>query len=1074
MLLSAVTVTFAQERTVSGTVKDETGAMLPGVNVLVKGTASGTATDANGEFRITVPDESASLVFSFVGYQTTEVAVGSRSNIDVSLKPDVQTLTELVVTGYTAEKKADIIGSVAVVDPKELISTPAANLTSQLQGRASGVVVSGAGQPGAAAKVRIRGFTSFGNSDPLYVIDGVPTTDASRVNPNDIESIQVLKDATAASIYGARAAQGVIIITTKQGKLGSALSFTYDGYVGGSFIPKSTFPELLNTQEYVQYLSRSYDPNADPVYAHPVFGPADNFQIPDYIVISTLSGNSFRGGYNEGAPQVNPALYSVPAGNYSQIYQIMRTSPGTNWFDEINRTGVVQNHQLTASGGTDKTTYSVGFNYFNQQGTYVQSGYDRFALRANSAVKATDFLRVGENLQVIYEDFKNSHSGNLNGIRGEGSAWAQAFRMVPYIPVYDIQGGWGGNGVGESGNGTNPVAQLYRDQDDQRYNYKIFGNVFADAEVMKNLTFRTSFGVDYGNFFIKDIVKRTYERAENVATTALNGEYNYTLSWTWTNTLVYNKTFGDHSIKLLAGTEAIKNSGDGIYSSGVNDFDFEDPHFINFETDLGPNRDIRSRQPTVSTLASYFGRVDYMFSDKYLFNATLRRDGSSKFGPANRYAVFPAVGFGWRVSNETFMSGIDFISDLKLRAGWGQMGSERNVVPENQFTIFSTGPGLSNYDITRSQNSLAVGYAPTRWGFSDTKWETSETTNIGFDASILNGKIDVSFSYFNTDTEDLLVTKQANGLEPRGAQPRVNLGKMRNRGFEFDITSRGRIAGDLQYDATITFTHYKNTAVDIDGNPATFISRNASRLNNVVRTQPGQPVSSFYGYLIDGFFQNQAEVDALNMSGAVVGSWRYKDVNGDKAITDADQVFLGNPQPDFIMGMNLGLRYKNFDFSTFLVWNYGNELFNYTKYFTDMRVFVGGVSKRVLYESWTPENPTGVLPHLAPGGANGFTSFTTSTSNSYYVESGSYLRGRTIQIGYTMPSEIASKVKLQKARIYVQGQNFFTITKYQGADPDINIQGGDINAQDADLFMGVDETTYPNPRQFLVGLNLTF
>lgn len=403
------------------------------------------------------------------------------------------------------------------------------------------------------------------------------------------------------------------------------------------------------------------------------------------------------------------------------------------------------------------------------------------------------------------------------------------------------------------------------------------------------------------------------------------------------------------------------------------------------------------------------------------------------------------------------------------------MGSEKNVDAANQFTIFSTGPGLSNYDITRSQGTLAVGYAPTRFGNEDTKWETSETTNIGFDASVLSGKVDVSFSYFNTDTKDLLVERVRNGLEPPGtAEPRVNLGKMRNRGFEFDITTRGNITSDLQYDATLTFTHYKNTAVDIDGNPATFIARNASRLNNVVRTQAGQPISSFYGYLLDGFFQTQEEVDALNQPGAVVGSWRYKDLNGDKIINDADQAFIGNPQPDFVMGINLGLRYKAFDFNAFLVWNYGNELYNYTKYFTDMRVFVGGVSKRVLYDSWTPENPRGSLPYLAPGTANGYTSFITSTSNSYYIESGSYLRGRTIQLGYTLPAELANKLKLQRAHVYVQGQNFFTITNYGGADPDINIQGGNINDERADLYMGVDETTYPNPRQFLVGVNLTF
>lgn len=1057
LMLMLVSMALAQQRLVTGKVMDENGSGMPGVNVLIKSTAQGTATDVDGNFSVAVPNEDAVLVISFVGYTSQEIPVGSRTSIEVQMQPDMTSLQEVVVTGYTSERKADIIGSVAVISNKDLLATPSANLTTQLQGRAPGVVVSGGGEPGAAAKVRIRGFTSFGSSDPLYVIDGVPTRDASRVNPNDIESIQVLKDATSASIYGARAAQGVIIITTKQGTPGQ-MSITYDGYVGGAYIPKSTFPDLLNTAEYLDYLGRINDPNAAAPYTHPLFGTVGNFTIPDYIVVSP----GLKGGFNEGDPEVDPSLYSVPRDNYSNIYQILRVSPGTNWFDEVTRTGIIQNHQISANGGSDKNTYAVGLNYFDQEGTYVNSGYQRYAIRVNSSFKPTNFLRFGENLQLIYEDSKNAVGGS---VRGEASAWAQSFRMVPYIPVYDIKGGWGGNGIGDSGNGTNPVAQLTRDIDDIRRNYKILGNVYAELEPVKNLVLRTSFGLDYGNFFTKDIVKRTYERAENTQTTGLNVFYNYNIGWTWTNTLTYSASLGNHNLKFLAGTEAIKYGGDGI-STSANQFDFEDPLFINLNTDLGASAGTGSIQPTVYTLASYFGRFDYAYNDKYLFNATIRRDGSSKFGPENRYGVFPAFGVGWRISGEPFMQGVSAISDLKLRAGWGQMGSDLNVSPENSFSTFGTHPGLANYDINRSQNSLAVGYAARRFGSTATKWETSETTNIGLDATLADGRVDLSFNFFNTDTKDLLVGRQRSPTEGFGALPAINLGKMRNKGFEFSATTRGR-RGDLQYDVNLNFTHYKNTAIDLDGNPLTFFSRNASRLNNVTRTQAGYPISSFHGYEIDGFFQTQAEIDALEQPNAVVGSWRYKDRNSDGIIDDKDKTFIGNPQPDFIMGINLGLRYRNFDFSTFLVWNYGNELFNYTKYFTEMRVFVGGVSRRVLTEGWTPEKPSGELPYLAPGAANGYTPFIRSTPSDYYIEDGSYLRGRTFQIGYNLPSEVANKIALQGLRVYFQGQNYFTITKYSGADPDINIQGND-------LFMGVDETNYPNSRQFLLGLNLTF
>jgi TonB-linked SusC/RagA family outer membrane protein len=1063
-LLLIATVAMAQERIVTGQVTDENGGAMPGVNVILKGTSQGTATDVEGKYSINANDQ-ATLVFTFVGYSSSEVLVGSRSMVNVQMTPDVTTLQELVVTGYTVEKKADIIGAVSVVNSKELLQTPSANLSQMIQGRAAGVIASGSGAPGEAAKIRIRGFSSFYGSDPLYVIDGVPTTDANRVNPNDIESIQVLKDATAASIYGSRAAGGVIIVTTKQGKTGS-MTVNYNGYGGVSFIPKSYQPDMINTQEYGQYLKVS-----DPTAKHPLFGVQGDIN-PSNLPAFYVTSPALKAGYPAGAPQVDPSLYTIA--DYSNIYQITPVSGGTNWFDEITRNAGIQNHQLQASGGTEKSNYSVSFNYFNQQGIYVNSGYKRYSVRINSSFKPNKVIRLGENFQFSNESFQNATG---NGARGEASAWAQAFRMVPYIPVYDIKGGWGGNGIGSSGNGTNPVAQLYRDKNDQNLNYKMFGNVFAEVNPLKNLTLRTSFGADMGTYYSKDYVIKTYERAENTSTTGLNVSSSYQLNWTWTNQLTYSKTFGDHTFKVLAGTEAIKQGlGDGVTTANVNTFDFEDPNFVSLNTDQGVGQNSSSTFTQLRTLFSVFGRVDYAFKDKYLLNATLRRDGSSAFGKEHTYGTFPAFGAGWRISQESFMQGIDFISDLKLRGGWGQLGNQGPVNGLNQYTTFRSNPGLSNYDINRTNNSLATGYTAFNASSQTTKWETSESTNLGFDASLLNGKFDVSFSYFKINTKDLLVPQQPPPLGGLLAQPFINLGKMRNRGFEFNITNRGIISGDLQYDATMTFTHYTNKAIDLDGNPNTFISYNASRLNNVWRTQAGHPVSSFYGYRLDGFFNTQAEVDALAQDGAKVGSWKFKDINGDGKITDDDRSFIGNPQPKFVMGFNLGLKYKGFDFSAFLLWNYGNDLFNYTKYWTDMRVFVGGISKRVLYDGWTPENHNAKLPQLGTGASDGYTTLIRSASNSYYIENGSYLRGKTIQLGYTIPSAIASKVGLNNARIYVQGQNFFTVTKYSGPDPDISIQGQNTNTtvRDGDLKMGLDDAAFPNPRQFLVGLNLSF
>lgn len=1061
-LLMLASVVLAQERVVTGTVTDETGSSMPGVNVLVKGTSNGTATDISGKFSISVANDNAVLVFTFVGYASSEAIVGSRTVVNIQLAPDIRTLSELVVTGYTSEKKADIIGSVAVVNSKDLLATPVPNLSQQLQGRASGVIASGSGAPGEGAKIRIRGFTSFGNSDPLYVIDGVPTNDASRVNPNDIESVQVLKDATSASIYGARAANGVIIVQTKQGKSG-VMKVDYDGYVGPSWIPESYHPEVLNTQEYVQYFNRQYDPAAG--FSHPLFGTAGSFSIPDYYVVS----NSIKSGFPTGAPQVNPDLYFLPANDYSTFYLINKTSAGTNWFDAITRSALTQNHQITASGGSDKSIYSLGLNYFDQEGVYQNSGYERFALRLNTAFTPNQYFKFGENFQFIRESSQNATG---NGARGEASAWAQAFRMVPYIPVNDIGGGWGGNGIGDSGNGTNPVAQLYRDKDDQRINYKVTGNVFAELNPVKDLTFRTSFGLEYGNYFNKDYVLRTYERSENTQTASLNQSFTYSLAWVWSNTAVYNKTFGDHNVKLLVGTEAIKQGiGDGVNASSFANFDFENPLFMSLNTAITPGQTTSPYRDPYRTIFSYFGRVDYSFKDKYLFNATMRQDKASVFGAANRVATFPAIGLGWRVSEEGFFQGIDFISDLKIRAGWGQMGSQAPVNPNDQFATFRFNPGLSNYDINVNQGSaLAVGYTAFNASTDKAKWETLESLNIGFDAT-LSGGWDINFNVFQNKTKDLLVGQPRAVLGGIVRTPQVNLGDMTNNGFEFTINKRGKIVGDLEYDASLNFTHYKNIADNIDGNPDSFIAGSASRLSNVWRTQAGQPISSFYGYQLDGFFKTQADLDALDMDGARIGSWKYKDLNNDGVINTDDQTFIGNPQPDFVIGFNLGFRYKGFDLSTFLIWNYGNDLFNYTKYWTEMRVFRGGVSKRVLYDGYNPDTQTGTLPYLGRvDGANpddGYSDFIRSSVSDFYLEDGSYLRGKNFTVGYTIPSDIASKVKLQRARVYVQAQNYFTITKYSGPDPDIGIQGGD-------LFMGLDDSAFPNPKQFLVGVNLTF
>jgi TonB-dependent starch-binding outer membrane protein SusC len=1055
------TAAFSQ-KTVTGKVTSSVDNQpLAGATVVVKGTTTATATGTDGGFTISVPSGKNTLVITSAGFNEVQVDVSKTANIDVALKLRTGNLNEVIVTGYSTQRKKDIIGAVSVVNVEDLKSTPSANLAAQLQGRATGVTVSGTGAPGSPAVVRIRGFQSIGNNEPLYIIDGVPTSDPSILNPQDVESLQILKDGTSAAIYGTRGANGVVIVTTKQGKGKAQVS--YETYIGTQAVTKKMRPDMLTTPEYIQYLNKSG------AGAQPVFGNPGSFSIPDYIVVS----GAFKGGVAASDPRANPALYSVPA------YQILKTSPqGTNWFDEILQKGLMQSHQISASGGTDKANYSVGLNYFNQQGTIKLTKLERYSVRANTTLKPTSWLRLGENLQV---SFQSSLGGQQ---RGEGGAWSWAYRMVPYIPVFDINGGYGGNGVGQSGNGSNPIANLQRDQDDQDKTIRLFGNVFAEIQPLKWVTLRTSIGTDVGNNFVKDISRKTYERAENQGTTQLFETLTTFLDWTWTNTATFQKTlFRNHDVKLQVGTEAVKRTGRSTRSFGQN-FDLDNADFIslrNAGTRAG-DRDVEQFYDATTTISSVFGRLDYAFKNKYLLNATIRRDGSSVFGPDNRYATFPSIGFGWRVSSEKFMEKYSWISDLKIRGGYGSVGSLANVNPINSFSTFRTGPGFGNYDLSGSNTSALLGYRLNSLGNPGTKWETTVSKNIGFDLSLLNGKWIFDFNLFQNDTKDLLYDQTANPFGPLvSLLPKVNIGTMRNNGVEFSVINRGKITGDLNYDVQLNLSKYKNKVVKLnaEGVPL-FVG--LDRFSNAIKNDKDLPISTYWGYKIVGFYNSQAEVDAgpkLAGSPAKIGTWKYADLNNDGNINSSDAGVIGNPHPKFQLGLNIGLNYKNFDFSTFLFWNYGNDLYNYTKWYTDMRGFVGGVSKRVLYDTWTSSNTNAKLPILENATTqNGFNvpgSFVTGESNSYYIEKGSYLRAKTMQLGYTLPGSIMSKIKLQKIRVYVQAQNLFTITKYTGADPDLSIIRGQFNSGvSTDGAIGVDQSGFPNPRQFLFGFNVTF
>lgn len=1037
------TLRIVQEQTITGRVVDENGEGLPGVAVVLKGTTRGTSSDADGSYRLNVPDGTGTLVFSFIGYAPQEVPINNRTSINISMALDTKALQEVVVTGYTTQAKRDIIGAVSVVESKDLLATPAPNVQQQLQGRVSGVTSTGTGQPGAGAKVRVRGFSSFGANDPLYVVDGVPTFNVNEINPNDIESMQVLKDASSASIYGSRAANGVIIITTRQGKSGVA-KLNIASYYGVQVAPKG--PDFLNPTEYAQYLFESYT-NAGQEFNHPQYGKGSP-SLPVYLLPA-------------GAQTVDESTYSIDPDNFNQI--VRANQEGTDWWDAVFDPASIQNHQIGVSGGSENTTYSVSFNYFGQEGIAKYTKYDRGTVRVNTSTTIAKRFRIGENFQMSY------NQGNVGNTSGGESDVNHVYIMQSIVPVYDIRGNFAGTRGPQLGNARNPVAELYRQRDNVNTNTRLFGNVFAELDLIEGLTARTSFGTDYGSYYGRNFIFATYERAENIGSNSYTERNDNFLNWTWSNTLVYKRTLAEeHTFTALLGSEAIRNSTRGVGGSRVG-FYSNDPNFRVLST--GGSGLTNFSYGSKQTLSSLFGRIDYGFRDRYLFNATVRRDGSSVFSPDNRYGVFPAFGAAWRISEEAFMSGITPVSDLKLRFGWGKLGNQMSVDANNQFTLFRTAAAGSGYDIGGTSTGIVPGFDSDRIGNLGTKWEASTTTNFGVDLSLWNNKVGLTIDAYNRRTDDLLVRGQIAAPGGEAIRPFINLGDMQNRGFDINLNTAGDITSDLTFDVNLTFSRYKNEVLRVgDNDEAFFTSYNARWQEDISRTQKGHPLGSFYGYQIDGFFNNQSEMDLVEQDGERIGGWRFKDLNNDGIINGDDRTFIGNPHPDFTTGLNFTLKYKGFDFNTFLYASVGNDIFNYTKYFTDFNTFQGNRNPRVLYESWRPDNMNATLPQLDISD-----NFSNSVTHDYYIEDGSFLRARTVQLGYTLPASLISKAGIANARIYLQAQNLFTITDYTGVDPDLSLINQNANAAEADLNIGIDPGGYvPNPKQYLIGINFGF
>lgn len=1032
---------FAQQKTITGTVtnsKDNTPVGL--ATVSVKGTKVAVSTGANGQFSINVPDGKSTLVISSVGYGSEEVSISGRSNVVVSLKESTSSLNEVVVTGYTSQKKKDITGAVSVVNVASLKQVPAGTGEEALQGRAAGVTVISSGQPGAASDIRIRGVTAFGNNQPLVLIDGV-AGNLTNINVADVETMQVLKDASA-SIYGVRGSNGVIVITTKRGKAGKA-KVSYDAYYGTTLRGKGYDIATPQQEADAVWLAQRNSGVANP--SSKQYGKGPNPILPDYLTPT---------GAFEGDPKADPSQYNI---NSNQITRANKT--GTNWYKEITRNAPQQNHNITVSGGGDKSSYLFGMGYLDQQGIALNSYQKRYSVRANTQFNIKDKIRIGENAYIFYKN--NPIFGN----QSEGSPFTTAFRESPIIPIYDIVGNYAGTKSQDLGNAQNPYANVARTANNKSNNWSVSGNVFAEVDILKHFTARTSFGGGFDNSYSYNFNYTGYENAEgNTSANSFSENASYNSSWTWTNTLAYNNTFGKHNVKGLIGSEAISYYGRYMSASRGSYFSLN-PDFWSLNTG-SPTSQSNSGAPYHSALWSQFARLEYGYNDKYLINATIRRDASSVFAPDARVGYFPSVSAAWRISQEDFFKGVSFVNDLKLRGSWGKLGSAVNVSGTNPYTLYSQFAGRSYYDIAGTSTQPQGGFYNSDIGNPKTSWEGDIITNIGLDATLFNNKVDFSIEWYKKKVSGLLFPDNIDGIYGGGTPPKVNIGDMQNTGIDITAAYHGTISKDFKFDVSGTVTSYKNKILALAKNQQYF---DGPQVRNVViqRNQIGHPVWSFFGYQVTGLFQSADEVaKAPKQSDAAPGLFRYADINHDGVINTDDRTFIGNPNPDFTYGINLSFSYKNFDFSTFFFGSHGNDIFNQTKYFTDFPdFFKGAISKEAATNSWTPTNTKATVPKLQTAG--GFSS--DGQTNSYFVSKGSYMRNKQMQIGYTLPNSLISKVGLDHLRIYIQAANLFTITKYNGVDPEL--QSNDINNTQG---YSVDQGNYPHAKTFLVGINVNF
>ncbi|WP_330443475.1 SusC/RagA family TonB-linked outer membrane protein [Flavobacterium sp. C4GT6] len=1032
------------QTTVTGTVTDNTGFGIPGANVSVKGSNTAIATDIDGNYAIEAP-ENAVLVYTFIGYETQEIAVKGRNVLNVTLAENSQLLDDVVIIGYGAQKKDDVNSAVSSIRTKDIENLKQTTVDQMIQGKAAGVsVTNNSGQPGSAVSIRVRGTTSIsGTNEPLYIIDGVPisgdgtnistsgrpisgsdfssnggagnnaVSPLSMINPNDILSIDILKDASATAIYGSRGANGVIIITTKSGRKGEG-KIAYEGYTSIQNIYKKL--DVLDLQGYARQqkaLWLAYGFNESD------FRP--EFQHPELL------------------------------------------GSGTDWQDEVYQTAYSHSHQLSFSGAKDATRYYISGGFLDQEGILLGSGYKRYTMRVNLDSQVKSWLKVGVNANTGITNEKLTINQSYGGII------SNTLLQSPDIPVRNPDGSFAGPTSNDL-NSTyfNPVAEaLVKDNKLVRKNF--LGNVFAEADIIDGLKYRIEVGANTEFSENTDFTPSySWGVQTNPSADLMERRQNW-YSVNIKNLLTYTKSLGKHNFTLLAGQEANDSHWEGLVATGTG-FQTNNVYGLNL-SDPAQNK-VTSYKGS-QALYSFFGRLIYDFNDRYGLSASWRADRSSKFDPTtdNQWGYFPAVAVSWKLSNESFMEGTrKYIDNIKFRIGYGETGNQQ--IPNNRYTAY----------LGQQNSGIGPGFLPSNFPNPDLTWESMQQTNFGLDFTVLGGRLSANLDYYIKKSDGFLFQMPwplyltGGGGQYGGVDaPYSNLGEMENRGYDITLNYNTKGSGDFSWSSTLVFSHYKNELTSLSNGLSLTQEVNTNGYQPVVvtNTEVGSPIGMFYGYEVVGLFQtmdqlNNAPIQFDQSVGEGVGqTWlgdvQYKDVNGDGVIDANDKTFIGNPHPDFTFGFTNTFKYKNFDLSVFVQGSYGNDVMNLT--------YRNGTQNGQLYQNaltdaanyWTPENTDTNIPRIVPGNAN-----TNVQISSRYVEDGSYARIQNLTLGYSLPQDIVSKVKMSRVRIYGSVQNLHTFTKYKGYDPEI----GSFNQNQ--LLTGIDNGRYPSPRTFSVGVNVEF